>query len=120
MRARDPSAHHSGDPPKRKPRTGGAFEVDLVQSLSHVRLSQNLEGLSARDWKTLPPSSKKTLQKTTTKRGFGEVGDAIVQVLGEAARDLRMIEIHVAVEELLGEPVSRSSVKNYLARGSDQ
>jgi hypothetical protein len=28
-----------------------------------------------------------------------------------------MVEIHEAVEELLGEPVSRSSVKNYLAKG---
>jgi hypothetical protein len=29
-----------------------------------------------------------------------------------------MFEIHLAVEELLGEPVSRSTVKNYLASGS--
>jgi hypothetical protein len=28
-----------------------------------------------------------------------------------------MIEIHAAVEDLLGDAVSRSSVKNYLARG---
>lgn len=28
-----------------------------------------------------------------------------------------MIEIHAAVEDRLGEPVSRSSVKNYLAKG---
>jgi hypothetical protein len=31
-----------------------------------------------------------------------------------------MIEIHAAVEELLGEPVSRSTVKNYLVRGSQR
>jgi hypothetical protein len=28
-----------------------------------------------------------------------------------------MIEIHAAIEDLLGEPVAQSSVKNYLARG---
>jgi len=28
-------------------------------------------------------------------------------------------DVHAAVEELLGEPVSRSSVKNYLAAGAD-
>ena len=28
-----------------------------------------------------------------------------------------MIEVHAAVEDLIGEPVSRSSVKNYLAMG---
>jgi hypothetical protein len=31
-----------------------------------------------------------------------------------------MVEIHAAVEDLLDEPVSRSSVKNYLARGSQR
>jgi hypothetical protein len=31
-----------------------------------------------------------------------------------------MIEVHAAVEELLGESVSRSSVKNYLAKGAQR
>jgi hypothetical protein len=30
-----------------------------------------------------------------------------------------MIEIHLAVEKLLGESVARSSVKNYLCSGTD-
>jgi hypothetical protein len=51
------------------------------------------------------------------ERRFAEVGDAVVKVLGEACCALRTIEIHAAVEDLLGEPVSRSTVKNYLARG---
>lgn len=29
-----------------------------------------------------------------------------------------MFEVHLAVEELLGGPVSRSTVKNYLANGA--
>jgi hypothetical protein len=93
---------------------------DLFQSLSHVVFGGQLERLTARDWQVLPPSSRKALQKTTSKRDFGEVGDAIVQVLAGAPFELRVIEIHAAVEDLLGEPVSRSSVKNYLARGCDR
>jgi len=38
-------------------------------------------------------------------------------VLAHDGREMRMSEIHAAVEDLLGTPVSRSSVKNYLARG---
>jgi hypothetical protein len=53
------------------------------------------------------------------RRKFGAVGDAVVQVLEEAGCGLRMMDIHLSVEELLGESVSRSSVKNYLARGTD-
>jgi hypothetical protein len=41
----------------------------------------------------------------------------VLKVLTEATGELRMIEIHAAVEELLGDSVSRSSVKNFLARG---
>ncbi len=44
----------------------------------------------------------------------------MVQVLHDAQTELQMFEIHLAVEELLGEPVSRSSVKNYLANGTDR
>jgi hypothetical protein len=43
--------------------------------------------------------------------------DAVVQVLRAADRELRVIEIHAAAEDLLGGALSRSSVKNYLARG---
>ena len=44
----------------------------------------------------------------------------MVRVLADAGGILRMMEIHRAVEELLGESVSRSSVKNYLASGTDR
>jgi hypothetical protein len=39
-----------------------------------------------------------------------------MQVLEAADSDLRTIEILARVEDLLGESVSRSSVKNYVAR----
>lgn len=42
----------------------------------------------------------------------------MVQVLSQASSELRFIEIHQSVEELLGGPVARSSVKNALAKAS--
>jgi len=47
---------------------------------------------------------------------FTFASDAVIQVLREAGCELPMMEIHAAVETLLGEAVSRSSVKSYLAR----
>jgi hypothetical protein len=105
---------------KRKPRVSGAFEVDLFESLSHMTFSTQLERLTARDWQLASRSSKKRLQTSRTRRRFAQVGDAVVQVLTDAGCELRMMEIHRAVEGLLGEPVSRSSVKNYLAAGTDR
>jgi hypothetical protein len=60
--------------------------------------------------------SSRRLQ-TNRNRKFGTVGDAVVQVLARASCELRMIEIHTAVEELLAGSISRSSVKNFLAKG---
>ena len=51
------------------------------------------------------------------RRKFGSLRDAIVAVLQEADRELRVREVHAAVEQLLGEPVSRGSVKSYLRVG---
>jgi hypothetical protein len=68
----------------------------------------------------VPPSRREYRQEPKTRRDFGGVGDTVVQVLADARTELRMIEIHAAVEDLLDEPVSRSTVKNYLARGCDR
>jgi hypothetical protein len=56
--------------------------------------------------------------KPDGRRRFGSVSSAIVQVLSEADADLRVKEIWQDVERLLGEPVSRHSVKSYLHRGT--
>src|SRR5207249_2727117 len=48
------------------------------------------------------------------RREFGVVRDAIVTVLGEAEGELQVRDIHARVEKLLGEPVSKGSVKAYL------
>src|SRR5439155_4307856 len=46
-----------------------------------------------------------------SRRPFGSVRDAIVQVLSEADGDLRVRDIQAGVERLLGGPVSPTSVK---------
>ena len=51
------------------------------------------------------------------RRKFGTVHDAIVAVLEQAGCELRVRDIHESVEKLLGEPVSSSSVKDYLRKG---
>ena len=51
------------------------------------------------------------------RRKFGTVRDAIVQVLANAASELRVTEIQTGVEEILGGGVSPSSVKDYLRKG---
>src|SRR5712691_4797583 len=48
------------------------------------------------------------------RRKFGSVSGAILQVLMEAQSDLRVKEIRVSVERLLGSSVSRHSIKSYL------
>jgi hypothetical protein len=49
-----------------------------------------------------------------SRRPWGAVTEAVVTVLG-SADELRMCDVHKAVEVLLGEPVPRSTVKNCLA-----
>jgi len=39
-----------------------------------------------------------------------------MRVLGESVEPMRMTDIHAEVERLLSHPVSRSAVKNWLAR----
>ena len=51
------------------------------------------------------------------RRKFGTVRDAIIRVLAKADCDLRVREIQKGVEEVLGGPVSSSSVKDYLRKG---
>lgn len=91
--------------------------VDLFEALSHTELSEALEKLSRRDWQPerrppLPPYGRPGHRK------LGSVTDAVVQVLSDAGSEMRYVDVHRAVETLLGGPVARSSIKNALAKGS--
>jgi hypothetical protein len=90
--------------------------MELVEALSNSeiqdqmkRLSEKLEQVAASNAK--PRSSARSNRRL---RG-GLVPKAIMRVLGEAVEPMRMKDIHAEVERELGQPVSRSAVKNWLA-----
>lgn len=92
--------------------------MDLVGRLSNHDLTILFQHLTARDWRQA--ARRHTLAGGVApddRRKFGTVRDAIVQVLADAGTDLRVRDIHSAVERLLGEPVAHSSVKDYLRKG---
>jgi hypothetical protein len=65
--------------------------------------------------KQLSQSSKAVRAACAGHRRRGWVLDAIVRVLAERQKPMRLKEIHAAVEALLGEPVRWASVKASLA-----
>lgn len=90
--------------------------MELVEALSNSeiqvqmeRLAQKLEQIAASDAR--PRSSARSDRRLRS----GLVPKAIMQVLGEAVEPMRMKDIHEEVELVLGRPVSRSAVKNWLA-----
>jgi hypothetical protein len=92
--------------------------MDLTGRLSNPDLTTLLQRLMARDWKQVArqhPSAGGVAPDG--RRKFGTVRDAIVAVLEQAGCDLRVRDIHEDVEKLLREPVSSSSVKDYLRKG---
>jgi hypothetical protein len=92
----------------------------LVGALSNPDLQDLFQSLTSQP---LRKPSKRAPEpsgpRPDGRRKFGTVSSAIVQVLAEAQEDLRVKEIWAEVERLLGEPVSRHSVKSYLHKGLD-
>jgi hypothetical protein len=81
-------------------------------------LTTLFQGLTARDLRQAdPPQRTHPGIAPDGRRKFGTVRDAIVQVLANADSDLRVKQIQRGVEEILGGPVSHSSVKDYLRKG---
>src|SRR6266545_4903764 len=88
----------------------------LVGRLSNQDLSTLLESLTTRAGKQGTPPRRSGGVAPDGRRKCSSVGAAVIQVLKEAGTDLRLADIHRRVGLLLGSPVSRSSVKSYLAR----
>jgi hypothetical protein len=92
--------------------------MGLVGRLSNHDLTTLFQRLTAHDWRQAdPPRRAGSGIAPDGRRKFGTVRDAIVQVLANADSDLRVREIQKGVEEVLGGPVSASSVKDFLRRG---
>ncbi len=94
------------------------MKMDLVGRLSNPDLATLLQDLTAYDWRQAhSPGRPRSGIAPDGRRKFGTVRDAIVQVLANADSDLRVREIQTGVEEILGGPVSPSSVKDFLRKG---
>lgn len=93
--------------------------MDLVGRLSNPELTTSFQSLTAHDW-TQGERRRRfaTPGAPDGRRKFGTVRDSIVAVLEEAGSELRVRDIHQRVEQLLGEPVAGSSVKNYLHKAA--
>jgi hypothetical protein len=92
-----------------------AFEVDLIDALSHPEVADRLEALSA--FRPSRTASVRRPPSIQTRLGYSAVLDAVTAVM-PADGALRFIEVHALVEEELGHDVPKSSVKNALARNS--
>jgi putative nucleotidyltransferase with HDIG domain len=108
--------------PARRPR-GQTYDkpgtMVLTGHLSNRELTALLVVLTARDWEHAPRRFKKNAHGSPDgRRSFGTVSSAIIEVLKHVDSDLRVRDIHKEVERLLGGPVSRSSIKNYLHKDS--
>ena len=93
--------------------TGQGSNRDLSERLGRVR--SEIQSLAA---ETVPGGAS----KERMRKPWAQVSTAIQSVLSSAG-ELRARDIHAAVEKVLGEDVSVSSVKNCLAthsRGTDQ
>jgi hypothetical protein len=90
----------------------------LVGALSNPDLQDLFQSLtSPRRRKYRKPKPEPNGPRPDGRRKFGSVSGAIVQVLAETQAELRVREIRAEVERLLGESVSRYSIKSYLHRG---
>jgi hypothetical protein len=115
---------HDPTPERRKAPFPGPFLMDLVERLSNRFTSDLLKFLTLESWR------KASLQAESGdgpapdgRRPFGSIRDAVVRVLDAEPLGLRAREVHARVELLLGERVSRGSVKAILAarcQGNDQ
>ncbi len=89
--------------------------MELIGALSNFSTQERLEKLSAMLAKIEASGAAPRPSRFAAKRRAGLLTRIIEQVLAEAEGPMRMHEIHAAAEELIGQPVPRSTVKNCLA-----
>ena len=89
--------------------------VEIFGALSNPEVQENLERLVKKLDQIGAGGAAPRPTVLARSRRVGAVPDAIVRVLSESAAPLRMRDIHAEVEIALGQAVSRSTVKNWLA-----
>lgn len=66
----------------------------------------------------IEPTTHPAPELSAGRLGNGEVKRAVIKALAKADRPLRAVDIHLAVERLLGRPISKNSVGWCLAAGA--
>ncbi len=89
--------------------------MELVEALSNFEIQERLGRLSRKLDQIEAAGALPRPTTPTRSVRVGAVPEAIVQVLAESVEPMRMRDIHTEVEMLIGQAVSRSSVKNWLA-----
>jgi hypothetical protein len=93
----------------------GLPEVEFIGALSNPEVQGRLERLA----KKLDQIESVGLAPRPTTLGrslrVGAIPEAIMRVLADSVEPMRMRDIEAEVEALVGQPVSRSAVKNWLA-----
>lgn len=87
----------------------------LTGALSNPQVASTLDGLAGRKRKIDLGLLPAELPKRSMRLPQGAVQDAVLEVLRVAAGSLRVAEIHVRVEEELGQVVSRDTVTSFLS-----
>jgi hypothetical protein len=85
---------------------GALSNHEILERLEH--LATKLDQIEARGATPRPTIIARDVR-------VGAVPEAIMRVLADSVEPMRMCDIHVEVERLLGQSVTRSAVKNYLA-----
>jgi hypothetical protein len=93
--------------------------VHLVGQLSNpsAALAAVFEAPTVAQLRPRKPRQPISPELVSRRLGNGVVQRAVVKVLAAARRPMRVAEIHLAVERLLGHPVSENSVGWCLAAG---
>jgi hypothetical protein len=86
----------------------------LRGGLSNHPFGDLLQCLTTRSRRQASAQAKKRAGWSDGRRAFGTVSAAVLAVLAESGEEMRAKAIHEAVEHLLGGPVSRFSVSDYL------
>jgi hypothetical protein len=90
--------------------------MELVGALSNHETHSQLRRLSEKLDQIAASSARPRSSACADRRlRSGLVPPTIMRVLSESVEPMRMKDIHVEVELELGQPVSRSAVKNWLA-----
>jgi hypothetical protein len=90
--------------------------VELVGALSNHEIHDQLRRLSAKlDQLAASNARPRPSARADRRLRSGLVPQAILRVLSESVEPMRMRDIHTEVERKLGQPVSTSAVKNWLA-----